>query len=80
MPGDFFAGAFVAAGAGFDDDFFRTVVLEVFFTIVRGVDRDAVPFSRVFAAVGEVAVFLDRVGDDVAVPALAGVFFFFVDA
>ena len=80
MPGDFFAGAFLAAGADFDVDFFRTVVLEVFFTIVRGVDRDAVPFFWVFAAVDEVAVFLDFVGDDVAAPALAGVFFFFVDA
>ncbi len=80
MPGDFFAGAFAAAGADFDVDFFRSVVLEVFFTVVWRVDCDAVPFFWVFAAVGEVAVFLDRVGDDVATPALAGVFFFFVDA
>lgn len=80
MPGDFFAGAFAAAGADFDVDSFRTVVLEVFFTVVPGVDRDAVRFSVVFAAMGAVAVFLDFVGDDVAAPALAGVFFFFVDA
>ncbi len=80
MPEDFFAGAFLTAGVDFDDDFFRTVVLEVFFTVVRGVDRDAVTFFAVFAALREVVVFLDRVGDDVAAPALALVFFFFVDA
>ncbi len=70
----------MAAGADFDDDFFRTVVLEVFFTVVRGVDREAVPFVAVFAAVREVAVFLDRAGDDAAAGFLARVFFFFVDA
>ncbi len=70
----------MTAGVDFDDVFLRTVVLEVFFTVVRGVDREAVPFFAVFAAVGEVAVFLDFVGDDVAAPTLARVFFFFVDA
>ncbi len=80
MPEDFFAGAFLAAGVDFDDGFFRTVVVEVFFTVVRGVDREAVPFFAVFAAVREVAVFLDRVGDDAAAESLARVFFFFVDA